>query len=470
MAQWDDHMISERQAESLLMECEKSIGYLKALRQRLACHDKPYSNLWELITLYCTLPLGSITHEPEENCPDICIKHGAESHLWIESTYIYSKSKQGTDNATDFIRWILNHLKLMGISFANSVHVDLAAHNNSKAFAIPNQNRWGELIRDPSWYYFVDILKNTNHPKIEWICPMGNATIKLRRTSHSGTVSIGLPPIKEPASPNQHPVYKEIKKKAEQARKWNSSGKLYHPLVLCIGASENPWEINSPPSNGVSLYQAVYSALLNVRNMNLVQQTNITRRIDGKSLKVPGAKHISAVIVVTLETRTMIFQPDVYRVPKASLFVNDQTVHTLTPKELNLLKQIRFDCIDWGPGWEAWERRRGTKRSDNTYANRIKRNWGKASMRYLENGAFEVELPANVIALLLSGGITHEDLRQQYDGDDLANSLEAAIKQGQNIIGCEYVSSDPKSRDQDYIRLRYSSPKAQIISDPKKGK
>ena len=90
-------------------------------------------------------------------------------------------------------------------------------------------------------------------------------------------------------------------------------------------------------------------------------------------------------------------------------------------------------------------------------------------MRSLENKAFEVELSANVIALILSGGITHEDLRQQY-GDDLANALEAAIKRGQHIIDCEYVPSDPKSRKQDYIRLKYSPPKPQIVSGPKKGK
>lgn len=463
-------MISERQAESLLMECERSIGYpLKELRQRLACHDKPYSNLWELITLYCTLPLGSIIHEPEQNCPDICITHGTESHLWVEATYIYSKSKQRTDNATDFIRWILNHLKLMDITFANGVHVNLAPNNDSETLAVPDQSRWGELIRCHSWSKFVNILKTTNPVEIEWICPIGNATIKLRRSSHPGTVSIGFPPIKEPASPKQHPVYKEIKKKAEQARKWNGLGKIYQPLVLCIGASENPWEINSPPSSGISLYQAVSSALSDVRNMSLVQQVNIAQGIDGKSLKVPGANYISAVIVVTLETKTKIFQPSVYRVPEASLFVNDQAVHTLTPKEVNLLKQIRFDCIDWSPGWDAWESRRGTKRSENTNIIRIKRQWGEASMRSLENKAFEVELSANVVALILSGGITHEDLRQQY-GDDLANALEAAIIRGQHIIDCEYVPSDPKSRKQDYIRLRYSPPKPQIISDPKKGK
>ena len=463
-------MISERQAESLLIECEKSIGYpLKNLRQRLASHNKPYSNLWELITLYCTLPLGSIIHEPEQNCPDICITHGTESHLWIEATYIYSKSKQKTDNTTDFIRWLLDKLKLMDITFANGVHVDFAAHNKSRALAIPNRDRWREIIRDHSWYYFVNILKNTNPAEIEWICPMGNVTIKLRKTSHPRTVTIGLPSIKEPTTPKQHPVYKEIKKKAEQAQKWNNLGKRYQPLVLCIGASENTGEINSSPSTKVSLHQAIYSALLNVQGMNLAVQTNITKRIDGKRLDVPGAKHISAVIVVTTETRSQTFQPGFYRVPKSSLFVNDQATHPLTPEEIHLLKQIRFDSIEWGPGWEAWERPRGTRRSDNTPINRIRKQWGKVSMRNLKNGAFEVELPTNVIAKLLSGDITHEDLHQQYS-DDLANALEAAIKQGQYIIDCEYVSSDPKTRKQDYIRLKYSSPKPQIISHPKKGK
>jgi hypothetical protein len=463
-------MISEKQAEFLLMECEKALGYpLKGLRKRLAYHDKPYSNLWELITLYCSLSLGSIIHEPEENCPDICITYGTKSHLWLESTYIYSKSKQKTNNITDFIRWILDKLKLMDITFASGIHVDLAAHNKSKALAIPNKSRWKEIIRYPSWYYFVNILKNTNPAKIGWICPIGNVIIKLSKTYHQRTVSVGLPSIKEPTTPEQHPVYKEIKKKAEQAKKWNSLGKIYQPLVLCIGASENTWEINSAPSTGVSLYQAIYSALLNVQGMNSAVQTNITKRIDGKRLDVSGAKHISAVVVVTIETKFQISHPSFYRVPKSSLFVNDQAAHILTPEEIHLLQQIRFDCIEWGPGWEAWERPPGTRRSDNTPISRIKKQWGKISMRNLKNGAFEVELPTNVIAKLLSGDITHEDLHQQYS-NDLANALESAVKQGQHIIGCEYVSSNPKSRLQDCIRLRYSFPKPQIISVPKKGR
>jgi len=460
-------MISERQAEYLLMECEKSIGYpVKGLRQRLARHNKPYSNLWELITLYCTLPLGSVTHEPEQNCPDICIKYGEGSHLWIESTYIYSKSRKVTENSTDFIRWFLNHLKEVYITYGHGVNIDIAPRNKLKAFKVPDQSRWGELVKSDSWSNLVNTLKNSNHAEIEWICPMGNATFKIRRTSRPGMVTTG-PPLKEPTSPKKHTVYKEIKHKAEQAQKWSRSGNLYHPLILCIGASENTWEVDSPPSSGVSLSQAVYSALIDVRNMNLVVQANITKRIDSKSLQVPGAKYISAVIVVTLKTRTSILKPHVYRVPKASLFVNDQAAHPLTPKEIILLKKINFNRIEWGPGWESWEKPRGSKRSENTHAKRIRRQWGGASMKNCKNGAFEIELSANVVAQLLSGDISHEDLRQKYD-DDLTDILKATTKQGQHIIGCEYIKANPISRKHNYIRLKYGPPKPHIISDPKK--
>lgn len=466
----EDRMISERQAESILMHCEEALGHpLNGLRRRLANHSKPYSNIWELVTLYCVLPLGSVVHEPKKGSPDVCIRYGQESCLWIESTYVYSKSSQESDKAQDFTRWILDRLRTAHATFPHGVHISLEARDNSNPFGVPDQSTWGELIRDRSWSEFVETLRSTNPPVIQWVCPKGNATIEFQRTLHRGSISIGLPSIKEPASPDEHPVYKEIKHKAEQARKWDSTGESYHPLVLCLGASENPWEVDSPPSSGVSLQQAVYSALSDVRRMSLVQRINTTKRIDRKSLRVRGAKHISGVIVVTLKTHANPLQPGFYRVPRASLLINQEAARPLTHEEIHLLGRMRFDSIEWGPGWESWERERGTKRSDNTHVRRIKKQWGGVTMRDLGNGTYEIELSANVIALFLSGDITHEDLRTQY-GEDLAKELKAAIKQGRQIVGCEYVNAEPMSRKHDCIRFTYGPPKPLTISDPRKEK
>ena len=135
-------MISEQQAEALLDECETAIGTpLTDLRKRLARDCKSYSHLWELITLYCTLPLGSIEHEAGPSNPDICINHGDDSPLWIEATYIYSKEQQEIDNATDFIRWILKQLQSEGVPCAKSIHVDIKPHDRSNDISIPIQNQ-----------------------------------------------------------------------------------------------------------------------------------------------------------------------------------------------------------------------------------------------------------------------------------------------------------------------------------------
>ena len=360
-------MISEQQAEALLEECEKATGHpLTGLRKRLARHNKPYSNIWELITLYCTLPLGSIKHEPEPNCPDICIRNGNTSPLWIEAAYVYSRRQKRIDDAEEFVKRILDKVRAKEIPHLKGIHVDITAHDGTEAFSLPAKNYWKNLFQHLSWRRFEKSLADENSAEAEWICPKGNALVKLRKKPHSHGTSVGFRVYDEPNCPTEHPVYKEIKKKAAQAKKWANLGKSYSPLVLCIGASDSPEEINSPGcTSKVSLHQAACSALLDVRRMNMTAQVNITKRIDGKSFNVPGAKLISAIVVVTLESRTSNMLPFLRREPNAQLILNDQATKPLGPKELHLLQQIRFDRIEYGLGWEAWERPRDKKRSDH---------------------------------------------------------------------------------------------------------
>jgi hypothetical protein len=210
--------------------------------------------------------------------------------------------------------------------------------------------------------------------------------------------------------------------------------------------------------------------LLNVNYINLAEQANITGRIDGKKLHVCGAKNISAVIVVCLETRTRPFTSDVCSVSKSYLFSNPQAVTVLSDEDCNLLKdRINFDSIKWGPGWETWETPRGTKRKDNRNAVRLRRQGGQIMVKYLADGSFEIEIPVNLIARLLAVDISCEDIDKSYS-EEVVKLLKRAIEQGQQVVGCNYISADPKSRDNNKILLRYGPPKSPIISDPNKQK
>lgn len=90
-------------------------------------------------------------------------------------------------------------------------------------------------------------------------------------------------------------------------------------------------------------------------------------------------------------------------------------------------------------------------------------------MRYLSNGAFEIELPVSVIARLLAGDMSHEDIDELYN-EDITKLLKGAVHEGQQIVGCKYIAADSKSRNHGKILFRYSSPQPIVISDPDKRK
>jgi hypothetical protein len=118
-------MISERQAEALLRECEKAIGRpLQKLRERIANQEKALANLWELIVLHSALPLGSVEHEQEEKGrPDVRAVVSRNRPFWIEAAYVYSRTRPCTDDASDFARWVLRKLEAEGVPCAGKANV-----------------------------------------------------------------------------------------------------------------------------------------------------------------------------------------------------------------------------------------------------------------------------------------------------------------------------------------------------------
>jgi hypothetical protein len=66
-------MISEKQIEALLEECESNLDRrLDGLRLRLISNRNFISTIWELIALHSTLSLNiSVKHEPGKAMPDI---------------------------------------------------------------------------------------------------------------------------------------------------------------------------------------------------------------------------------------------------------------------------------------------------------------------------------------------------------------------------------------------------------------
>jgi hypothetical protein len=461
-------MISERQAEALLQACERATGRpLERLRERIANQEKTLSSLWELMVLYCSLPLGSVEHEQEEKSrPDVRVATSRKHALWIEAAYIYSRAKPRRDDVADFVKWVLRELKGQGVEDACQREVEVLIGDASRPFETPKENERSQLLRSPSWREFCQGARESHCTTCRWTCPSGNVAIEIKRPSRSGT-TILMPSFSRSRSPTDHPVYKVIAGKAEQAKKWHRTGHSYQPLVLCVGA-EDPWEIYDSGSGETLLRRAVLSAFLNVRGMSLATQANITGRLDGKGFQVGASRYISAVAVVTLETRLEPCSVSrIRRHARSILFTNPQAESPLTREQVGLLEQLNFNSVEWGPGWEAWQAPRGSKRADNKIISRIRRQGGSVTMRSVSGGALGIEIPVHTLARLLAGDITHDDMEATY-GKDFSNRLKLALERGEEIIGCEYIPADETSRRYDRILFCFAPPKPPVISDPDK--
>lgn len=230
-------MISERQTEVLISECEKATGQsLEQLRTRIAKHNDHLADLWELIVLYCALPLGQVSYGLCDAIPDVRIESGHCEPLWIESSFLHPKDRKRLAEIQKFHMWIRKALEAEGISLARHANIDIAKSNKSKPVVIPRENEWKRLKESSSWASFTSEAKASNCTSGNWICPRGNVIVGLKGTSRFPCTR---GPSMESLTLEEHPVFRKIREKARQASRWRKQSNCYTPLVLVVGASEN---------------------------------------------------------------------------------------------------------------------------------------------------------------------------------------------------------------------------------------
>jgi hypothetical protein len=454
-------MISERQAEALLHECERAMGRpLSALRQRLRKQDDPLANLWELITLYCALPLGTVSHEPTEAAPDISIESVECPRLWLEASYIHPRFAKEMIDIGTFPRWILRILRTSGIAEPERFDVRMDRRDATADLQVPPSHTWNALAKHPSWTAFVEALRVTGLAPLDWICPSGNVVVTLRRKDRTPAISYPMPGL--PTSVQEHVLYRKIREKAAQADKWRQQRRSHAPLVLCFGASEEIAQVNPLSPLHMPLQKAVYAALVDARKRSLAEQFNLvgTAFLSRKRLHVPGAKYIAAVIVVTLEIRPSLLDHKGNKRASVTAFLNPDAHVPLTEVQCKLLQRMDFNSIEYGPGWEAWCQSPQTRHRQNTGGSRLKRQGGNIIMREPS----EIEIPAHVLARILAGDLSAAEAWSGYN-EELRLWLKHIIERNQTIVDCRFVSTDPQSREEPCVLLRYG-PRKMVIADP----
>ncbi len=97
------------------------------------------------------------------------------------------------------------------------------------------------------------------------------------------------------------------------------------------------------------------AALMDTSQLSLATRINITGSLGSKRVSVPGARHISAVVVIAIETVTATFSIGWKRTARAQIFENPQADVSLSPAQKKLIVHFRlnFNRIKYEPEWEA---------------------------------------------------------------------------------------------------------------------
>lgn len=484
-------MINEEQVIILLSECELWLDKkLCNLRGKLrGDHESTKPMLWELIVLHATaFSIASkhyenanrnqsiaslIQHEPADGTPDIFLQADDCQPFYIEVAYIKLRSQQ--EDVMHFLRWVREELFKKGIDYAKSLRIRLDPADPIRDIQVPPGNCWKQQLKTDKWKFFTTELLSRKLPSV-WLPEEANVIVKAEAIEQGlFSVSSSFPAQNIPKQVEDNPIYKTIKRKAEQAKKWEKSGKTYQPLVLIIGASESLHQIDS--YNTLSSKQpskAVYSALADTKEWDWTTILNLTDNRSWpwamRSQRVSYAKLISAVVIVTIRNEYSGLGYEWQR--KASKPLIIKNLHSnvpLTAEQEWLLGQIDFNQIKYGSGLESWQQ--AQRNQDVPLLNKyLRESEGRFVFSPKLDFAFNVEIPCKLVARFLVGDINADEvwdscplgIKDNPSSDpSLEQTIGSCLKMGANIrqpiVNVEFVQGNSQLREESRIRLEFGT-------------
>jgi hypothetical protein len=358
-------MLSERQIEYLLKECEARLNApLAGLRERLL-RDRNYAgSIFELVLLYVLLNrFERVEPETGPGMPDVIIRGRWRHRLSLEAAVVSSPSSAELAKSSEFNRWLYREIvKLMPIKGA-SIVIDPKPGKTDDA-RVPPAHRWPVMQKDPSWHVFVGQVRDQGQAR--WECPEGNISVHFKARQDEYLTAQPLAPAR-PTDITRHPVYREIRRKARQAKRWpRHLRKRPIALVICTpGGGREFW--SGHDVDDYSIHRAVFSALLDHERMNDLDRINVLRQrlkfrpqhptgvyVEPNRLRVAGSELISAVLIVRMEQDHGRAAQPPKSTAKPELYFNRHSRHPLPEGLAAEIRKLDFNAIEYGPGWEAW--------------------------------------------------------------------------------------------------------------------
>lgn len=155
------------------------------------------------------------------------------------------------------------------------------------------------------------------------------------------------------------------------------------------------------------------AALRDTSQWSQIEKYNLLRDTSDTNYRVPGASRIAAVILVSIEEPIVPawMRTDDGRHARREIFVNEEAQFPLNGEQIDLLKNLDFNCVPYGPQWDTWEEPKGAWRDSQRILNRREAGRRISSSSVTNEEVFELSLPAEDVTRLLAGIETEAPLR-----------------------------------------------------------
>lgn len=462
---------------------------LKKLRRDLGAEDK-HGALWELVTLYVASKIGEIDHEPAEATPDVRVRAGEMQAIWIEAKHVESPAVQHSENLQQFCGWLSWRLKKQKVSaadfrwrfeelpwedqpsspiartsiwrrFLDELHLlkksrgmpsptDSADSRNVRPDVLPSRQKWKALVRTSEWKLFVGDLRENRNAVLR--ASTGGFSCQISAEYHPnphGYLTSGYATLQIQEF-DRHPVYRAIKDKAMQAKKWDIGDA---PLVVCVGCTSECGYLKDCHYPTVSARDAAIVALHDLARAVHVPGASDTIRATNRELRVSGSSRISAVLLVSVEDRSLGVLQGYERTAESFLIVNHQCSHPLSASELRIVEHLPFDRIQFANDAEPYMGSR-----EHNQSKRSSHGAKVLTMSSDEDRTTEVIIPEQDLFWILAGRANSKDVLKRYNSE---NALQI-FSQEPPLIGIERVPGNPEKAEPDCVKFIVRAPRERL--------
>lgn len=486
-------MLYENQVHGFLEHCEAKISRkLSKLRSDLGAEDK-HGALWELITLYIASKVSDVDHEPREATPDVLVSPAIGGEFWIEAKHVKSRGSKHSEHLSRLSSWLSSELKKQNVDATSFLwHFDelpeepatpalpppprtnllirligrirgaqklaVSAHEHDKGVSksrkspivLPPTKAWKNLKRTKEWNAFVEDLRLKKVTKFDaktsgFSCRF---TAEPRGNPHGYLISNHA--ALQIDEFNVHPVYRSIKDKASQAKKWKIGEA---PLVVCIGSTDELGFLELGDSEKVTAIDAATAALHDADVARQIPCTSRNVRSLVRKLRVSGSGRISAVLLVSVEDRSLGVLMGSERTARPRLVINHQAAWPLSDAQRRLLESLPFDAIQFANDAESQIGHRNRK-------NRKRANHGKKTLNMPghDEANTEIIIPEQDFLWVLAGKAKLFDVLRNYDCEHLAPMFEEEPP----LVDITRVPGNPEAGEPDRIRIVVGKPRERL--------